>query len=86
MNSKTILSFLLLSAVASLYDLIPASAHFYSPNATTKKRINKYDWNRAKIIVKENLVEHYLNGTKVLEYTSSDQQWKALLAYSKYSK
>lgn len=72
--------------VASLYDLIPASAYFYSPNETTKKRINKYDWNRAKIIVKGNFVEHYLNGIKVLEYTRANQQWKALVAYSKYSK
>jgi len=36
--------------------------------------------------VKGNIIEHYLNGIKVLEYTRSNQQWKALVAYSKYNK
>ncbi len=70
--------------LASLYDLITANAHFYSPNESTPKRVNKTNWNRAKIVSKNNLVEHYLNGVKVLEYTRGTQQWRALVAYSKY--
>ncbi|MCB0744913.1 MAG: DUF1080 domain-containing protein, partial [Ignavibacteriae bacterium] len=71
--------------LASLYDLIKADALLYSPNETTSKRVNNYDWNRAKIVVKGNMVEHYLNGIKVIEYERTTQMWKALVAYSKYS-
>jgi len=70
--------------LASLYDLIPANALFYSPNENTPKRINQYQWNRAKIIVKNNQVAHYLNGVKVVEYIRNNQMWRALVAYSKY--
>lgn len=69
---------------ASLYDLIPANALFYVPNESTSKRENKYDWNRAKIVVNNNHVEHHLNGIKVVEYERGTQMWKALVAYSKY--
>lgn len=70
--------------LASLYDLITANAHYYSPNESTAKRVNNKNWNRAGIIVKGNNVEHYLNGIKVLEYERGTQQWRALVAYSKY--
>ncbi|UCH13287.1 MAG: DUF1080 domain-containing protein [Bacteroidales bacterium] len=71
--------------LASLYDLIPADATIYSPNERSK-RVNKYGWNRARVVVKDYHVEHYLNGIKVVEYTRGTQQWKALVAYSKYKK
>ncbi len=48
------------------------------------KRVNKYDWNRAKMIVNGQHVEHHLNGIKVVEYERGTQMWKALVAYSKY--
>ncbi len=70
--------------LASLYDLIPADAKFYVPNETTSKRVNKYDWNRAKIIVDGKRVSHYLNGIKVVEYERGTQMWRALVARSKY--
>lgn len=70
--------------LASLYDLITADAHIYSPYESTSKRVNKYGWNRARIVVQDSLVQHYLNGIKVLEYIRSNQMWKALVAYSKY--
>ncbi len=69
--------------LASLYDLIPANATFYSPNERPK-RVNKYNWNRAKIIVQGSHVSHYLNGIKVVEYERGTQMWRALVAYSKY--
>ncbi|HEX9652193.1 MAG TPA: DUF1080 domain-containing protein [bacterium] len=70
--------------LASLYDLIPASAQFYAPNENTAKRVNKYDWNRAKIIVNGRQVEHYLNGIKQVEYERGTPVWRALVARSKY--
>lgn len=70
--------------LASLYDLIPANAHYYVPNEIHSKRVNKYKWNRAKVVVNGKHVEHYLNGIKVVEYDRGTQQWKALVAYSKY--
>ena len=69
---------------ASLYDLIPANALIYVPTETVSKRENKYGWNRARIVVKDSHVEHYLNGIKVVEYERGTQMWRALVAYSKY--
>lgn len=70
--------------LASLYDLISPSALLYAPNENNAKRVNKYGWNRAKIVVNKNHVEHYLNGIKVVEYERNNQVWEALVDYSKY--
>ncbi len=70
--------------LASLYDLIRADAKFYVPNESKTKRVNKYGWNRAKIIANGSHVEHHLNGIKVIEYERGTQMWRALVAYSKY--
>lgn len=69
--------------LASLYDLITADAKIYAPNESTSKRVND-GWNRARVVVKGQHVEHYLNGIKVVEYERGTQQWRALVAYSKY--
>lgn len=71
--------------LASLYDLIPADARRYNPDLR-KKRSNGYDWNRAKIIVRGDDVEHYLNGILVVKYNRSGQQWKDIVAESKYAR
>ena len=71
--------------LASLYDLIPANAKFYAPNEHYEKRVNNYNWNRAKIVVNNNHVEHYLNDIKVVQYERSTQMWRALVARSKYN-
>lgn len=70
--------------LASLYDLIPANAIFYAPNEKYEKRVNKYNWNRARIVAKNKHVEHYLNGIKVVEYERATQMWRALVSHSKY--
>ncbi|MBU1681058.1 MAG: DUF1080 domain-containing protein [Bacteroidetes bacterium] len=70
--------------LASLYDLISAEGIIYVPNENVPKRVNKYGWNRARILSNNNKVEHYLNGIKVVEYDRSSQMFKALVAYSKY--
>jgi hypothetical protein len=70
--------------LASLYDIIPANAHFYAPNESSSKRFNNYDWNRAKIIVRGKYVAHFLNNIKVVEYERGTQVWRALVSRSKY--
>ncbi len=61
--------------LGSLYDLIPAPE---------KKPFNINEFNRAMIIVRGRHVEHWLNGEKLLEYNRDNQEWNALVAYSKY--
>ena len=61
--------------LGSLYDLIPAPEN---------KPFNIDTFNTAMIIVKDNHVEHWLNGVKLIEYERNNQEWNALVAYSKY--
>lgn len=71
--------------LGSLYDLIPADGKIYSPFLPSVKPMNGIGgWNRARIVVRGNKVEHYLNGCKLVEYDRGTQQWRALVAYSKY--
>ena len=70
--------------LASLYDLIPANAKRYNPDLPNKKRTNGYNWNRAKIIVNGDNVEHYLNGILVVKYNRSGEKWRERVAESKY--
>lgn len=62
-------------SAGSLYDLIiPQNKHL--------KPIGEY--NEAKLIVKGNHVEHWLNGNKVVEYEMGSTEMKNLLAKSKF--
>ena len=72
--------------LASLYDLIEANALLYGQDERKKRYNGNDNWNRARIEVKGSKVAHYLNGIKVIEYERGTQMWKALVAYSKYSK
>lgn len=68
--------------LASLYDLIPAS------NLSVPSRGKEFrgvgEWNQARILVKGNHIEHWLNGFKVVEYERNTPMYRALVAYSKY--
>jgi hypothetical protein len=61
--------------LAGLYDLIPPK----------NVRDNGADqWNRATIIVKGNHVEHWLNGAMTVSYERNSEEWKAVVATSKF--
>lgn len=70
--------------VGSLYDLIKAENLSIPGRGKQFKGIN--NWNKARIVVKGPLVEHWLNNEKVIEYDRSSQMFRALVAYSKYKK
>lgn len=62
--------------IASLYDLIQADPD---------KPVHPIgEWNSAYIISKDSLVEHWLNGAKVLSYKRKSPEYRQLVAESKY--
>jgi len=62
-------------SLGALYDLI----------APMPKRDNgPGQWNRARIVVKGNHVEHWLNGQKTVEYERGSDAWRAIVAKSKF--
>ncbi len=63
--------------LGSLYDLIPADGWTL---------VAKRDWNTARIVVRGNHVEHWLNGVKILEYEKNNDMWDTIVSHSKFAK
>jgi hypothetical protein len=61
--------------LAGLYDLL-------APRE--KKDFGEEVWNRAKIVVNGNKVQHWLNGQLTVEYERGNTAWKELVAKSKF--
>lgn len=67
--------------LASLYDLIPS----YKLDKRFQKKMG--EWNQGRIVVyPNNIVQHWLNGFKVIEYERKSNIYDVLVARSKYSK
>ncbi len=64
--------------VASLYDMIPANAE------KVVKPVG--EWNTAKIVSKGKVVEHWLNGVKLITYERGSKAFRETVAASKYVK
>jgi hypothetical protein len=58
------------------YDLIASSENAMKPVG---------EWNEAMIRVKDDKVEHWLNGKKVVEYTLGTPEWKEMVKKSKFA-
>jgi hypothetical protein len=64
------------TTAGALYALIAPSAN---------KKVNPAgEWNKAKLIIKNNHVEHWLNGIKIVEYEWASPEVKALIKVSKF--
>ena len=66
-----------LRTAGSLYELIG--------KGMKDKPYNKAgEWNKVRIVFKENNVQHWLNGAKIVEYTWGSDEIKALIQKSKF--
>lgn len=61
-----------------------ASLYHILPPAENKPPKPVGEWNSSRIVVRENQVEHWLNGAKVLAYEPGSDIWKEGIARSKF--
>lgn len=64
-----------LTAAGAAYGLYPAAPGAVKPAG---------EWNSSRIVVKGSRVEHWLNGTKLLEYELGSPDWSAKVRASKF--
>lgn len=65
------------NSAGALYDL-------YEPNMAKHLR-PAGEYNTARIVVRGNTIEHWLNGEKIVSATVGDEEWKKRVAVSKFS-
>ncbi|MFN8356854.1 MAG: DUF1080 domain-containing protein [Spirosomataceae bacterium] len=58
-----------------LYDMISCSTETVKPVG---------EWNQVRLVVNKGKSEFYLNGTKVVEFEMFNEQWKEMIAKSKF--
>lgn len=61
--------------LACLYDILPPA---------NKKDNGPGSWNTARIVVRGNQVQHWLNGQMTVEYQRGTPEWKELVSKSKF--
>ncbi len=67
---------------ASLYDLIPSYRNVHTRNVP----LHIGQWNHGRIVARPNgIIQHWLNGFKVVEYERGSNIFNALVARSKYA-
>ncbi len=66
-----------LTSAAAAYGLYPSAVGALKPAG---------EWQKTRIVLKRNHVEHWLNGTKVTKYELWSSDWKAKVAASKFAK
>jgi hypothetical protein len=65
-----------LTAAGSDYGLYPSPAGVVKPAG---------QWNKVRVVVQRNHVEHWLNGVKVVEYELGSPDWEARVKASKFA-
>ncbi len=65
-----------LTSAGSNYALIAPSEY---------ARVPVGEWNRVRLLVRGNDVEHWLNGERVVSYVLGNEEWEALVAGSKFA-
>lgn len=58
-----------------LYDMIAASPENVKPAG---------QWNEVRLVSRNGMVEHWLNGQKVVEYSIKDSKWNEMIGRSKF--
>lgn len=64
---------------AALYDILPAD-----PEKKKLKLVG--EWNTGRIVAKGMKLQHFVNGEKVIDLTVGSDEWKELIAKSKFKK
>ncbi|MEM9836335.1 MAG: family 16 glycoside hydrolase [Bacteroidota bacterium] len=59
----------------ALYDMLPLSLNTVKPAG---------EWNRVRLVVTDGLVEHWLNGRKVVSYPNRGKAWEDFIEASKF--
>lgn len=65
-----------LTAAGSCYGIYPSPAGVVKPAG---------EWNRVRLVLRGNHVEHWLNGVKVVEYELGSPDWEARVKASKFA-
>ena len=61
-----------------------AAYGLYGPSADVTRPVG--EWNEARIVRRGDHVEHWLNGTRIVEYELGAEEWKALVADTKFAR